>query len=80
MTDLIAPVAAVIEFRCLAHGRMPTLVLSEWGGDQQEQDQNRRNILLCQLAKETLGPTGFSNLDTGFPVYLPILRQRMAGR
>lgn len=72
-----------IEFRGPAQDRNPPLVLgpvSAQGGDQQAQDQNKRNALSDLAERVGSGPTEVSTSDTGFPVYLPTLRQRMALR
>jgi hypothetical protein len=73
----MADVSAMTEFRG-AHGRMPTLVLSERGEDRRAQDQSKRNTPLCLVRTEGSRPTEVSTSDAGFPVYLPTLRQRMA--
>jgi len=73
----------VIEFRGPAHGRRPTLVLgpvSEQGGDRRVQDQNKRNTPAGFPHAEASHPTEALSSDTGFPIYLPTLRQRMASR
>jgi hypothetical protein len=67
----------MIEFRDPARGRMPTLVLSERGVDQQVGGQNKRNIHAGLVGKGGTGPTEVSTSDVRFPVYLPTLRQRM---
>jgi hypothetical protein len=73
----MADVSAMIEFRG-AHGRMPTLVLSERGEDRPAQDRNKRNTPVGLVRKEEPHPMEVLSPDIGFPVYLPTLRQRMA--